>query len=96
MAGTGSALTVENTFIHGTRGDPSLGGCGIGVGNAPSTHIRGKLTVTSCLVDDAQSSGIMIGASDATVSGTLVRNTVLLPGATLGRGDPRLLGWDGR
>ena len=57
----------------------TLGGAGIGLTNIMGAETRGKLTMTSSLIDDAQSAGIELAGTDAKITGTVIRGTVLFP-----------------
>jgi hypothetical protein len=80
----GATLTVEDTVVRHSRGSDTLGGVGIeaqALGTAPA-----PATISRCLVEDAQAAGIQTNGADATVSGTIVRDTVPDPTGYLGFG----------
>ncbi|KYF72882.1 hypothetical protein BE17_47960 [Sorangium cellulosum] len=73
----GSDATIESTILRDTLPEESDGrfGRGIGVEWNATTHKRAKLTLRSSLVQHSHDAGVFVLASDATIEGTVVRDT---------------------
>lgn len=85
---SGGELTMEGSVVRDTeaRLDDSTGGRGVAVQDHGETGRRARATVRASLVERSHEVGLRIAGSDATVEGTIVRETLASADGTNGRG----------
>lgn len=75
----GATLTIEESVVRATAAKPSDPyGHGVSVLRDPGTGARGVLTLGASVVEGNVEHGVLVSASDSTVRGSVVRDT--LPG----------------
>jgi hypothetical protein len=87
FVGQGSEATIEGAVVRDTQlnGDMTLGR-GIDVNEDPITFKRSTLTVRASLLEGNHESGVTITGSDATIDGSVVRDTQPLSDGSKGHG----------
>ncbi|WP_437323218.1 right-handed parallel beta-helix repeat-containing protein [Sorangium sp. So ce381] len=84
---SGSDATIETTVIRAIqRGTGGTGGRGISIQHVPGTQERANVTLRSSIVEQNHDVGVFVGGSDATIEGTVVRNTESNVDGTFGDG----------
>jgi len=74
---SGSQVTLEATVVRDTLAQASDQGAGRGINvqSAPGTGAPSNVTVRSCLVDRNGDLGVFVAGSNATIEGSVVRET---------------------
>lgn len=82
----GSDATIERTVIQNTQAQPDDQAGGIGIVVQNMGNERATLTLTDSVLEQNLDAGLFIYTSDATVSGTIIRDTQPMADNTLGVG----------
>jgi len=82
----GSEATVEGTVVRKTqpRTSNQTGGAGIVLQYNPNVAARASLTLRASLLEQNHDLGVLVAGSDATIEGTVVRNTFPQPSDQMG------------
>lgn len=84
-----SDARIESSVVRATAARKSDGTRGRGIGvqsDTPKPNTRGKLEVVGCVLEGNTESGLFVGGSDATIDGTVIRDTQAMPDGRFGVG----------